>query len=64
LAARHKPYGLLQLIPLPSKAWEEVIIDFITELLLSRLGGHVYDLILVVVCRLTKIAHYILARAD
>jgi hypothetical protein len=40
------------------------MIDFITELLLSRLGGHVYNLILVVVCRLTKIAHYILARVD
>jgi hypothetical protein len=63
-AARHKPYGLLQPIPPPSKAWEEVTMDFITELPPSRLGGHVYDSILVVVCRLTKMAHYIPARAD
>jgi hypothetical protein len=38
--------------------------DFITELLLSKINGVVYDAILVVVCRLTKMAHYIPARGD
>jgi hypothetical protein len=38
--------------------------DFITELLLSKIAGVVYDSILVVVDRLTKMSHYILAIAD
>jgi hypothetical protein len=38
--------------------------DFITELPLSKINGVVYDAILVVVCRLTKMAHYILVRGD
>jgi hypothetical protein len=38
--------------------------DFITELPPSKFAGVVYDAILVVVCRLTKMAHYILARGD
>lgn len=63
-AARHRPYGLLQPLPPPSKAWEEVTMDFITELPPSKVGGQVYDSVLVIVCRLTKMAHYIPARAD
>ena len=38
--------------------------DFVTELPPSRTGGQVYNAILVVVCRLTKMAHYIPARTD
>lgn len=63
-AARHKPYGLLQPLPPPEKPWEDVTMDFITELPPSKVGGQVFDSILVVVCRLTKMAHYIPARAD
>jgi hypothetical protein len=37
--------------------------DFITELLLSKLARVVYDSILVVVDRLTKMSYYILAIA-
>jgi hypothetical protein len=38
--------------------------DFITELPLSKVNSVVYNAILVVVCRLTKIAYYIPARGD
>ena len=51
-------------MPPPGGAWEEVIIDFVTELSLSKLGSVVYNAVLVVVCCSTKIAYYILARGD
>jgi hypothetical protein len=63
-AARHKPYGLLALLPIPNHVWEDVTFDFITELPVSKISGVIYDSIMVVVCRLTKMAHYIPARAD
>jgi len=62
--AKHKPYGLLAPLHPPSSPWEEVTMDFITELPPSKLSGVTYDSILVVVCRLTKMAHYIPARSD
>jgi RNase H-like domain found in reverse transcriptase/Reverse transcriptase (RNA-dependent DNA polymerase)/Integrase zinc binding domain/Chromo (CHRromatin Organisation MOdifier) domain len=60
-ADRHKPYGLLQTIPLPTAPWESVTWDFITKLPLSKepLTGAQYDSILVIVCRLTKTAKFI-----
>jgi transposase InsO family protein len=61
-AVRHRPYGPLAPLPIPTRAWEEVTMDFITELPPSKYAGVVYDAILVVVCRLTKMAHYIPAR--
>jgi hypothetical protein len=63
-AARHRPYGPLAPLPPPSAPWNEVTFDFITELPPSKISGLVYDSIMVVVCRLTKMAHYIPARAD
>lgn len=62
--AKHKPYGLLQPLPIPTKPWEDVTMDFITELPPSKFNGIVYDAILVVVCRLTKMSHYVPARGD
>jgi hypothetical protein len=38
--------------------------DFITELPPSKLAGVVYDSILVIVDRLTKMSYYVLAMAD
>lgn len=61
---RHKPYGLLQPLPIPKGPWREVTMDFITELPPSRMNGMVYDAILVIVDRFTKMAHYIPARGD
>jgi len=63
VAARHRPYGLLNPLPVPSGPWSDVTMDFITELPPSKYLGQVYDSILVVVDRLTKMAHYIPALA-
>jgi hypothetical protein len=62
--AKHRPYGPLAPLPPPTRAWEEVTFDFITELPPSKLSAQTYDAIMVVVCRLTKMAHYIPARGD
>ena len=59
IARRHKPYGELHPLPPPSGPWKEVTMDFIPELPPSKMNGVVYNAILVVVCRLTKMAHYI-----
>jgi len=64
VSAKHKPYGLLQPLKPPERAWEDVTMDFITELPPSRVSGSVYDSILVIVDRLTKMTHYVPARAD
>lgn len=61
---RHLPFGPLAPLPIPDRPWEEVTMDFITELPPSKLSGVVYDAILVIVCRLTKMAHHVPARAN
>ena len=53
--ARHKPFGLLQPLPIPEHPWSSISMDFITHLPKSK----DYDTILVVVDRLTKMAHFI-----
>jgi hypothetical protein len=49
-AARHKPYGLLQSHEVPTKPFEHVSIDLITDLPVC--DG--YDAVVVFVCMLTK----------
>ena len=53
--SRHKPYGLLSPLSTPNKPWSNISMDFIVDLPKSR------DLtcIMVVVDRLTKMAHFI-----
>nr|GEV86475.1 transposon Ty3-G Gag-Pol polyprotein [Tanacetum cinerariifolium] len=51
----HKPYGLLQPLPIPSKPWHDVTMDFITHLPPS----HGKTAIWVIVDRLSKFAHFI-----
>ena len=52
---KHKPYGLLMPLSTPARAWSDISVDFIVELPRSR------DMttIMVVVDRLTKMAHFI-----
>ncbi|GJU45175.1 ty3-gypsy retrotransposon protein [Tanacetum coccineum] len=51
----HKPYGLLQPLPTPSQPWQDISMDFITNLPPSK--GKVC--IWVIVDRLSKYAHFI-----
>ena len=60
----HKPYGLLRPLPVPDGPWQHVTMDFITDLPPSKLNGVVYDVILVIVDRFSKMSHYVPARMD
>ena len=63
-APRHLPYGQLSSLPVPSSPFEELTMDFITGLPPAKRDGCVYDAILVVVDRYTKMSRYIPARKD
>ncbi len=52
---RHKPFGLLQPLPVPSRPWSSISMDFIVELPVS--SG--FDSIFVIVDRFTKMAYFI-----
>ncbi|XP_068115004.1 olfactory receptor 5F1-like [Hyperolius riggenbachi] len=54
-SSRSKPWGLLIPLPVPTRPWENIALDFIVELPPSE--GH--TTILVVVDRLTKMAHFL-----
>ena len=55
-AEHQRPAGLLQPMKIPEWKWEEVGMDFIIGLSRKQSG---YDSILVIVDRLTKVAHFI-----
>ena len=54
-ASNQRPPGLLQPIPLPATNWEQVTMDFITQLPTSSAGN---DAIFVCVDRLSKMVHF------
>ncbi|GKC91091.1 ty3-gypsy retrotransposon protein [Tanacetum coccineum] len=53
--SRQKPYGLLQALPIPNQVWEEISMDFITNLPNSNGKSAIW----VIVDRLTKFAHFL-----
>jgi hypothetical protein len=55
-----RPAGLLQPLKIPEWKWEEIGMDFIVGLPRTQAG---YDLIWVIVDRLTKVAHFIPVKA-
>ena len=56
---RHKPYGNLQSLSIPTYWWKDLSMDFVIGLPLSSdWKGNSYDLILVIVNQLTKIMYY------
>ena len=58
-AVRHKPYGNLQSLPVPTHHWKDLSMDFVLELPESAdWERDSYDSILVIVDRLTKMVHY------
>ena len=52
---RHHPYGLLEPLPIPSKLWQSIALDFITDLPIAK--G--FNAILTVVDRYMKMAHFL-----
>lgn len=62
-AERHAKYGHIQFRTPPTQPWDEVTMDFITKLPISedKATRVNYDMILVMVDRLTKYAHFIAA---
>ena len=58
---RHQPYGLLQALPVPTRPWQSVAMDFIVKLPASAdpVTKERYDSILVVTDRFTKFGRFI-----
>ena len=54
IAPRHKPYGKLESLPIPTRPFEQLAMDFITSLPSVEYKGNIVDSILVIVDRFTK----------
>ena len=62
-AVRHKLYGDLQALPIPTHRWKNLLIDFMTGLPVSTdWKGENYNFILVIVNRLMKMVNYELVK--
>jgi hypothetical protein len=60
-ARRHKPYGLLQPLPVPEKPWHTMTFDFIVKLSKTSRGN---DSICVFVDKLTKLVHFVACKEE
>ena len=60
--ARHKKHGEMQSLSMPSKPYLDWSMDFITNLPPSKQNGKAYNLLLVIMCRYTKMARYITSK--
>jgi hypothetical protein len=60
-AERHKPYSLLEPLPVPTTLWSSISIDFLSRIPDSKdpVTDVTYHLIWVVVDRLTKWAYFL-----
>ena len=56
--SRHRLYNELQLLFISTRSWN-FFLNFITKLFLNCYENDVYDVILIVVCRLSKITLYV-----
>ena len=56
---RSSPQGFLQPLPIPFRAWSDISIDYITPLPTCIRSGVEYKHLLVIVCRLTKMRHFV-----
>jgi hypothetical protein len=60
-ACRHKPYGLLQPLPVPEKPWHAVTFNFIVKLCKTSRGN---DSICIFVDKLTKLVHFVACKEE
>jgi transposase InsO family protein len=59
-----RPYGLLNPLSVPSRPWESIGIDFVGPLPLSKNRNGEYDMIAVIIDRLTSMVHLVPGRQD
>ena len=60
---RHKPYGDLQSLSVPTYCWKDLLIDFVIGLpILTEWKRDSYDSIFIIIDRLIKIVHYKLVK--
>jgi len=62
--SNQKPYGLLNPLPIPSRPWESIGIDFVGPLPMSKDRDGEYDAITVIIDRLTSMVHLVPSRVN
>lgn len=62
-SSKSAPPGFLKPLPVPFRAWSDISIDYITPLPDCKFYDSTFKHILVVVCRLTKMRHFIGTRS-